>query len=164
MLGIHLSRAYLCLLLQAALKQDVDNIVDVQMLGRNYYQLEFESDRMVPFMLERKAIAVKGGWVSFHKWIHNFSANQVLHEHDSLYTCMMVFPNLCKEWITSIKLIAATIGTVLQVYDKPRKEGHKMLGAISAKILVSKATILPFHILLPNLLDNLLDSTQSPYS
>ena len=73
-LGIRSSRADLRLLLQAALKQDVDNIVDVQMLGRNYYQLEFESDRMVPRILERKAIAVKGGWVSFYKWIHNFSA------------------------------------------------------------------------------------------
>ena len=159
-LGIRPSRADLRLLLQAALKQDVDNIVDVQMLGRNYYQLEFESDRMVPRILERKAIAVKGGWVSFHKWIHNFLANQVLHEHDSLYTCMVVFPNLRKEWITSIELIAATIGTVLEVYNKPRKEGDKMLGAISAKILVSRATILSSHILLPNL----LDSTQSPYS
>ena len=159
-LGIRPSRADLRLLLQAALKQDVDNIVDVQMLGKNFYQLEFESDRMVPFMLERKAIAVKGGWVSFHKWIHNFSANQVLHELDSLYTCMVVFPNLRKEWTTSIALIAATIGTVLEVYNKPRKEGDKMLGAISAKILVSRATVLPSHILLPNL----LDSTQSPYS
>ena len=159
-LGIRPSRADLRLLLQAALKQDVDNIVDVQMLGRNYYQLKFELDRMVPRILERKAIAVKGGWVSFHKWIHNFSANQVLHELDSLYTCMVVFPNLRKEWTTSIALIAATIGTVLEVYDKPRKEGDKKLGAISAKILVSKTTILPSHILLPNL----LDSTQSPYS
>ena len=96
-LGICPSRADLRLLLQAALKQDVDNIVDVQMLGRNYYQLEFESDRMVPHILERKAIAVKGGLFSFHKWIHNFSPNQVLHEHDSLYTCMVVFPNLRKE-------------------------------------------------------------------
>ena len=73
---------------------------------------------------------------------------------------MVGFPNLRKEWITSIELIAATIGTVLEVYDKPRKEGDKMLGAMSAKILVSKATVLPSHILLPNL----LDSTQSPYS
>ena len=35
-----------------------------------------------------------------------------------------------------------------------------MLGAMSAKILVSKATVLPSHILLPNL----LDSKQSSYS
>ena len=41
-LGICPSRAYLHLLLQVVLKQDFDNIVDVQMLGRNYYQLEFE--------------------------------------------------------------------------------------------------------------------------
>ena len=38
-LGICPSRADLRLLLQAALKQDVDNIMDEQMLGRNYYQL-----------------------------------------------------------------------------------------------------------------------------
>ena len=44
-LGIFPSCANLRLLLQVALKQDVDNIVDVQMLGKNYYQLEFESDR-----------------------------------------------------------------------------------------------------------------------
>ena len=41
-LGIRPQRADLCLLLQAAVKQDVDNITDVQMLGWNYYQLEFE--------------------------------------------------------------------------------------------------------------------------
>ena len=84
------------------MKQDVDNIVDVQMLGRNYYQLEFESEHMVPFLLERKVVAVKGGWVSFHKWIHNFSANQVHHDIDSFYTCMVVLPNLCKEWISYV--------------------------------------------------------------
>ena len=41
-LGIRPRCASLRLLLQAALKQDVDNITDVQMLGWNYYQLEFE--------------------------------------------------------------------------------------------------------------------------
>ena len=74
-LGIRPRCASLRLLLQAALKQDVDNILDVQMLGRSYYQLELESECMVPFLLERKVVVVKGGWVSFHKWIHNFSAN-----------------------------------------------------------------------------------------
>ena len=74
-LGIRPSRGDLRLLLQVALKQYVDNIVDMQMLGRNYYQLEFESEHMVPFLLERKVVAVKGGWVSFHKWIHNCLAN-----------------------------------------------------------------------------------------
>ena len=48
-LGIRPSHGDLRLLLQAALKQDVDNIVDVQMLGRNYYQLEFESKGMCHF-------------------------------------------------------------------------------------------------------------------
>ena len=48
-LGILPSHGDLSLLLQAALKQDVDNIVDVQMLGRNYYQLEFESKGMCHF-------------------------------------------------------------------------------------------------------------------
>ena len=71
-LGIRPSRGDLRLLLQAALKQDVDNIGDVQMLGQKYYQLEFEFERIVPLLLERKVVAVKEGWVSFHKWIHNF--------------------------------------------------------------------------------------------
>ena len=119
-LGIRPSRGDLRLLLQVALKQYVDNIVDMQMLGRNYYQLEFESKCMLPFLLERKALTVKGGWVSFHKWIHPFLANQVHHDLDSLYTCMVVLPNLHKGWISSIALIVATIGIVLEVYDTPR--------------------------------------------
>ena len=71
-LGIRPQCVDLRLLLQAALKQDVDNITNVQMLGRNYYQVEFELERMVSILLEKKTIAIKGGWVFFHKWIHNF--------------------------------------------------------------------------------------------
>ena len=74
-LGIRPRRADLRLLLQASLKQDIDNITDIQMLGRNYYQVEFELERMVPIFLEKKTVEVQGGWVFFHKWIHNFSAN-----------------------------------------------------------------------------------------
>ena len=66
-LGIRPRRADLRLLLQAALKQEIDNITDIQMLGRNCYQIEFEQERMVPILLEKKSMAVKGGWVSFHK-------------------------------------------------------------------------------------------------
>ena len=130
------------------------------MLGRNYYQLKYESERMVPFLLERKVVTIKGVWVSFHKWIHKFSSNQIHHDLDSLYTSTMVLPNLRKEWISFVALIIATIGTVLEVYDTPRKIGDKMLGALSAKLMISKDTVLPSHILLPNL----LNSRQPSYS
>ena len=73
---------------------------------------------------------------------------------------MVVLPNLHKEWKTSIALISCTIGTILKVYDNPRKEGDKMLGVMSTKIVVSKAKVLSSHIPLPNLLDSML----SPYS
>ena len=84
----------------------------------------------MPLLLQRKVDAVKGGWVSFHKWIHNFSENQVHHDLDSFYTCTVVLPNLHKEWISSVAFIAAMIGTVLEVYDAPRKIGDKMVGAM----------------------------------
>ena len=119
-MGIRPRRADLRLLLQASLKQDIDNITDIQMLGRNYYQVEFELERMVPILLEKKTVAIKGGWVFFHKWTHNFSANQVLHDLDSYHTCVAVFPNLRKEWVPFVHLIASTIGKVLETYDKPR--------------------------------------------
>ena len=159
-LGLRPTRADLRLLLQAALKQDLDNIIEVQILGRNYYQLEFESERMTPVLLEKKAVAVKGGWISFHKWSHNFSANQVHHDLDSYQTCVVVFPNLRKEWLPSMHVIASSIGTVLEIYEKPRRSEDKYLGAASAKLLISKSTRLPSNILLPNLLDPL----QAPYS
>ena len=124
-LGIRPRRADLRLLLQAALKQEIDNITDIQMLGRNCYQIEFEQERMVPILLEKKVVAVKGGWVSFHKWIHNFSANQVFHELELYHTCMVVFPNLRKEWMPFVHLIASNIGTVLETYDKPRQVEEK---------------------------------------
>ena len=159
-LGIRPRRADLRLLLQASLKQDIDNITDIQMLGRNYYQVEFELERMVPILLEKKTVAIKGGWVFFHKWTHNFSANQVLHDLDSYHTCVAVFPNLRKEWVPFVHLIASTIGIVLETYDKPRQNNDKYMGAISTKLLISKSTILPANILLPNL----LDSRQESYS
>ena len=52
-------------------------------------------------------------------WIHNFSANKVLHDLDSYHTSLAVFPNLRKEWVTFVHLIVITIGTVLETYDKP---------------------------------------------
>ena len=159
-LGIRPRRADLRLLLQASLKQDIDNITDIQMLGRNYYQVEFELERMVPILLEKKTVAIKGGWVFFHKWSHNFSANQVLHDLDSYHTCVAVFPNLRKEWVPFVHLIAGTIGTVLETYDKPRQNDDKYMGATSTKLLISKSTNLPSNILLPNL----LDSRQESYS
>ena len=159
-LGLRPTRADLRLLLQAALKQDLDNIIEVQILGRNYYQLEFASERMTPVLLEKKAVAVKGGWISFHKWSHNFSANQVHHDLHSYQTCVVVFPNLRKEWLPSMHVIASSIGTVLEIYEKPRQSEDKYLGAASAKLLISKSTKLPSNILLPNLLDPL----QAPYS
>ena len=57
-MGIRPRRADLRLLLQVALNQDVDNITDVHMLGQNYYQVEFELERMVPILLEKKIVAV----------------------------------------------------------------------------------------------------------
>ena len=52
-LGIRPSHGDLRLLLQAALKQDIDNITDVQILWSKYYQLEFELEGMVPILLEK---------------------------------------------------------------------------------------------------------------
>ena len=130
------------------------------MLGRNYYQVEFELERMVPSLLEKKALAIKGGWVFFHKWIHNFSANQVLHDLDSYHTCTAVLPNLWKEWVPFVHLFSSTIGSVLETYDKPRQIVDRYMGVVSTKLLISKSTILPSNILLPNL----LDSRQESYS
>ena len=152
-LGIHPRRVYLRLSLQVALKQDVDNITDVQIIGQNYYQVEFELERMVSILLEKKVVVVKGGWRSFHKWIHKFSTNQVLHDLDFYHTCVVVFPNLCKEWMPFMHLIVGNIGTVLETYDKPHKIEEKSMGAASAKLWISKCAVLPSNILLPNLLD-----------
>ena len=73
---------------------------------------------------------------------------------------MVVFPNLRKEWLPSVHLIASTIGTVLEIYDKPCQVEDKYLGVASAKLVISKSTSLPSNILFPNLLDYL----QAPYS
>mgnify|MGYP000412076289 CR=1 FL=1 len=87
-LGLCPTCADLHLLLQAALKLYLGNIIDLQILGRNYYQLEFESECMPPILLEKKVVAIMGGWISFHKWSHNFSANQMHHDFDSYQTCV----------------------------------------------------------------------------
>ena len=72
----------------------------VQMLDGNYYQVEFELKCMLPILLEKKAMTAKEGWVFFHKWIHNFFENKLLYDLDSYHTCVTVFPNLRKEWVS----------------------------------------------------------------
>ena len=46
---------------------------------------------------------------------------------------MVVFPNLRKEWMPFVHLIASNIGTVLETYDKPRQVEEKTMGSASAK-------------------------------
>ena len=75
-------------------------------------------------------------------------------------TCVVVFPNLQKEWLPSMHVIASTIGTVLEIYERPHWIEDKYQGAASAKLLISKSTRFPSNILFPNLLDPL----QAPYS
>jgi hypothetical protein len=60
-LGLRPTQANLRLLFQTDLKQDLDNIIDVQILGRNYYQLEFNLECMTPVLLQKKVVAIKGG-------------------------------------------------------------------------------------------------------
>ena len=69
---------------------------------------------------------------------------------DSYYTCVAVFPNLRKEWLPSVHVIASTTGTVVEIYAKPHRVEDKYLGATFAKLLLSKFTVLPSKILLPN--------------
>ena len=88
---------------------------------------------MVSILLEKKVVALTGGWVSFHRWIHNFFANLVLHELDLYHTCMVVFPNLRKEWMPFVRLTTGNIGTVLENYDKPHQIEEKPMGAAFAK-------------------------------
>ena len=59
-----------------------------------------------------------------------------------------------------VHLIASTLGSVMETYDKSRQIEDRYMGVVSTKLLTSKSTVLPSNILLPNL----IDSSQESYS
>ena len=51
----------------------------------------------------------------------NQETNKVLHDLDLYHTCVVVFPNLRKEWVPFVHLIDGIIGTFWKLTISPLK-------------------------------------------
>ena len=159
-LGKRPSRGDLRHLLQAALKEKLDKITDIQLMGRGCYQLEFEDHSSVRNILSIHSVEISGAWVLFFPWTHGFDTAVLQVEATGYFTCTAVFPGLDKEWREVLHKIGAAIGRVLHVNSSTFKDIVEKGGAPSVKLLCKKDAVLPNWIRLPKLQGNMFQKIQ----
>ena len=96
-LGKRLSRGDIRHLLLAALKEKLDKIIDIQLMCRSCYQLEFEDHSSIHNLHSIHFVDISGAWVLFFPWTHGFDTIVLQVEATGYFTCIVVFPGLDKE-------------------------------------------------------------------
>ena len=71
-IGSRPSRGELRDLLQSRLLAEVGKIADVQLLGRGFYQVEFEAQKAAAHVLELSPLALRATQAHFRPWVHGF--------------------------------------------------------------------------------------------
>ena len=68
----------LCRMLYANFPEEINNVVDIQFMGKGCYHLEFIDPSYVACLLKIKNTSLQGAWISFYKWTHNMVADDIL--------------------------------------------------------------------------------------
>ena len=71
-IGSRPSRGELRDLLQSRLLAEVGKIADVQLLGRGFYQVEFETQESAARIIELSPLALRAARAHFRPWVHGF--------------------------------------------------------------------------------------------
>ena len=158
-LGSRPSKGDLRHLLQVAIQSDLDKIIDIQILGRGCYQLEFENGESVFRLLSLGSADLKGALAVFYPWRHRFNTLALQEDSTAMFTCTTVFPNLEKEWRKILPKLGASIGKVLAFQSHTKNEVLEG-GALSVKLLCRKGEKLPQWIRLPKLDGNAFQKLQ----
>ena len=148
------NRSDIRLLLQARLQADLERIIDIQLLGRNCYHLEFESEEMVQKLLRIGCVQVRGLWLQFLRWFPDFDID-LLNSADSYrFAFSVMFPSLPKQWRPALKYIASMIGPVLDDEEEIDRFNANQMNLPIVRVLGSRDSILPSFIKLPALSEN----------
>ena len=95
--GLRPNRPELRRMLYAIFPEEVNNVVDIQFMGKGCYHLEFSDHLSVDQLLEIKHTSLEGAWISFYKWNHNVSVDDILKQKEAHMIFTAIFPGLKKE-------------------------------------------------------------------
>ena len=85
-------------LLQGQLLAEIGKIVDIQPLGRGYYQVEFLTLEMATKVRERSPLAIQNSLIHFYPWRHGFSTAADPLAAVAGFSVFVCFPGLRKEY------------------------------------------------------------------
>ena len=126
----------------------MDKIIDIKILGRGCYQLEFKNGESVSCLLSLGSANLKGALAVFYPWRHGFNTAALHEDSAAMFTCTAVFPSLEKQWRKILDKLGAFIGKVLAFQSWTTKEVLEG-GAPLVKLLCRKGNKLPQWIRLP---------------
>ena len=149
--GLRPNRPELRRMLYAIFPEEVNNVVDIQFMGKGCYHLEFSDHLSVGRLLEIKHTSLEGAWISFYKWNHNVSVDDILKNKEAHMIFTAIFPGLKKEWRQVLTQIGSLLGTVIAIKNDSSQDDDRIRGAPSLRILAPRNSELPSYVLLPNL-------------
>ena len=149
--GLRPNRPELRCMLYAIFPEEVNNVVDIQFMGKGCYHLEFSDHSSVGQLLEIKHTSLEGAWISFYKWNHNVIAEDILKNKEAHMIFTAIFPGLKKEWRQVLTQIGSLLGTIIAIKNGSSQDYECIRGAPSVRILAPRNSELPSYVLLPNL-------------
>ena len=143
-------------LLQSRLLSEVGKITDVQLLGRGFYQVEFESQEAAARVLQMSPLALRSSRAHFRQWVHGFDptdqvASSFVPLEERGFPVTACFPVLRREYLPHLPQLGRALGTYV---DSPRTAASvvaKAAGLPSVRVLVPDLAKLPQEIQLPTL-------------
>ena len=146
--GFRPSRGEMRDLLQARLLADVGKIVDVQTLGRSFYQIEFEAPDMAARVLQLSPLTLRAGRAYFRPWRHGFDPTTEVVEEAS-FPVSVCLPGLRREYLHLLPQIGGIFGVTLETPRTAASVAAKAAGLPSVRVLISDPSALPKEIFLP---------------
>ena len=146
--GFRPSRGEMRDLLQARLLADVGKIVDVQTLGRSFYQIEFEAPDMAARVLQLSPLTLRAGRAYFRPWRHGFDPTTEVVEEPS-FPVSVCLPGFRREYLHLLPQIGGIFGVTLETPRTAASVAAKAAGLPSVRVLISDPSALPKEIFLP---------------
>lgn len=155
-IGSRPSRGELRDLLQSRLLAEVGKIIDIQLLGRGFYQVEFESQEAAARVIQMSPLALRSSRAHFRQWTHGFDptdqgSSSFVPQEERGFPVTACFPGLRREYLPLLPPLGRALGTYV---DSPRTAASvvaKAAGLPSVRILVPDLAKLPQEIQLPTL-------------
>ena len=124
---------------------------------------EFADEESVTKLLAIKEAGVEGAWLSFHKWLHNITVDEILHDQESSMVFTAIFPGLRKEWRNVLPRIGDLFGKVIATHNGHDYGIDRVGGAPAVRLIAPRSICLRTTISLPNLLINKPPVVQKVY-